>query len=295
MNISALAREIQDHQIIGLCEATHGQLKLNLFRNRLVKQLITTHNFTVIVLEEQYSCAKIIDKYIKNSNNISYLDGLDAFPFLSKTFVDLLKWLKLYKNKNKNKISIIGIDCQDYCPKYKSNSKVTKYVNNLMVKYNIYAGESTDPYGKHNFRDKSMYKIFMRQYNNRNKYLIFGHIGHLQKEPYIKDDKIKWFGNYLYNRFTTDYFVIGNTFYNGEYLAKDIDNNYDVGIAKVDKKKELDDGIYYINQHNRKIVIYEGDVCFSSKNPNKTFNQTKINNRFDMLVVINNELPFTLI
>lgn len=93
MNIAKLAKEISNKSIIGIGEATHGQLKLNQFRNKLVKQLITKYNFTVIVLEEQYSCAKIANKYIKNKSKDH---GIDAFPFRNKTFVQLLNWLKRY-------------------------------------------------------------------------------------------------------------------------------------------------------------------------------------------------------
>ena len=82
-----------------------------------------------------------------------------------------------------------------------------------------------------------MYKIFMKQFNNNNKYLILSHNTHLQKES---TNKIKWFGNYLYEKFINNYLVICNTFYNGTYLAKDIDNNYNIDIAKINVEKELD-------------------------------------------------------
>lgn len=216
--------------------------------------MITNYNFRVIVIEEQYSCVKIIDKYIK-SKDVNFLDGLDAFPFLSKTFVSLLKWLKNYNSKNNNKVSIIGIDCQNICPKYKSKSKYNLYVNTLIEKLNKI------PYSEHlkraDFRDKCMYEIFINQYNKNYKYLIFWHNGHLQKEPYNKDDKVKWFGNYLYSKFGNEYCVLGNTFYNGQYLAKNIDNDYKVGVANINVKKELDNGIYYVNENINNIGIYD--------------------------------------
>lgn len=292
MDISKLAKSIKNYKIIGIGESTHGQLKLNEFRNKLVKKMITNYNFRVIVIEEQYSCVKIIDKYIKNKD-VNFLDGLDAFPFLSKTFVSLLKWLKNYNSKNNNKVSIIGIDCQNICPKYKSKSKYNLYVNTLIEKLNKI------PYSEHlkraGFRDKCMYEIFINQYNKNYKYLIFGHNGHLQKEPYNKDDKVKWFGNYLYSKFGNEYCVLGNTFYNGQYLAKNIDNDYKVGVANINVKKELDNGIYYVNENINNIGIYDGSVVYSSKNPNTTFHKSYVNNRFDILIVINNELPFSLI
>lgn len=101
------------------------------------------------------------------------------------------------------------------------------------------------------------------------KYLIFAHNGRLKKEPYNSYDNKKWFGNYLYNKFKDNYCAISNTFYHGKYLAKNINNNYQVGIANVNVKKRLDNGIYQINEDN--IIIYERHVGYSSKNPNKTF------------------------
>lgn len=38
MNISKLAKSIKNYKIIGIGESTHGQLKLNEFRNNLVKK-----------------------------------------------------------------------------------------------------------------------------------------------------------------------------------------------------------------------------------------------------------------
>ena len=301
MNISKLAYQIKDYKIIGLGEATHGQLKLNEFRNKLVKKLITKYNFNVLVLEDDYSCCKILNKYIKNKD-VNYLDISINFGFKNKTFFKVLEWIKKYNIKNNNKISIIGIDIQVSCPKYKSKSQLNNYVNTLIEKYD------TIPYSNNikrlNFRDKSMFEVFMKQYNKNKKYLIFGHNTHLQKEPYNKNDiptykerkllQIKWFGNYLYNKFGSSYCAIGNTFYYGKYLAKDINNNYKIGVANVNMKKQLNNGIYHINK-NDITKIYVGEISYSSKNPNKTFYSIYTNNKFDILVVINNELPFTLI
>jgi erythromycin esterase-like protein len=274
------------YKIIGIGEATHGQLKINNWRIQLFKTLVKKHRFTVLVMEEEYSCGKILDKYIKNKSNF-YLDGIDNIGFLNKSFVNLLKWMRKYNMKNNNTLSIIGIDCQGLCPKYKSNSKTTNYVTNLVQKYNNNPTQGT--------RDKYMYKIFMKQFNINKKYVIFGHNAHLQKEKYDVKDNIIWLGNYLSKYFANKYFVIGNTFYRGKYLAKDTDNNYKLSIAKIKVKKELEDGLYFTNKKLKKVNVYEGEVSFSSKNPNKTFYKIKFNNRFDALIVINNEKAFILI
>tara|TARA_Y100000590_G_scaffold470096_1_gene661944 strand:- start:1317 stop:2162 length:846 start_codon:yes stop_codon:yes gene_type:complete len=273
------------HKIIGLGEATHGQLKINKWRVKIFKTLVLKYCFTILVLEEEYSCSKILDRYIKNKTN-SYIDGISSFGFLNTTFINLLKWMRKFNMKNNNKLSIIGIDCQEICSEYISNSNTTKYVTNLVKKYNKKREMS--------IRDKYMYKIFMKQFNKQKKYVIFGHNGHLQRTKYDAKDKMIWFGNYLSNTFKNKYFVIGNTFYSGEYLAKDIDNNYTPSIARIKVKKELKNGLYLINKKLQTINVYEGTVVFSSKDYNKTYYKFQLNNRFDALIVINNELSFIL-
>ena len=83
-------------------------------------------------------------------------------------------------------------------------------------------------------------------------------------------DRCKLIDNNInHYKFKDEYYVIGNTFYKGKYLGKDIDNNWKIGIAKVNMKKELDDGIYIVNDVGN-IIIYDGEVTFSSNNPKKT-------------------------
>jgi erythromycin esterase-like protein len=270
-------------RIIGLGEATHGQLKINKWRSKMIKKLIEKDNFNVIVLEEQYSCVKILDKYIKNRIE-EYRGGIGSFQFMSTTFIKLLKWLRKYNIKTNNKISMIGIDCQYWCSKYKSESKISKYVKRK-IKNNK----------KKNERDKNMYDIFMKQHRESKKYIILAHNGHLQKKKYYEKDDRLWLGNYLSKRFKTEYYVIGNTFYNGKYHALDIDNDNKLSIAKIRVKKELEDGLYKEKDLFEKTYIYEGSMIYSSKNPKKTFYKFLYANRFDELIVINNEVPFEIL
>lgn len=274
-------------KIIGVGEATHGQLKLNMWRIKLFKMLVNKYNFNVLVLEEQYSCAKILDMYVKNKIN-DYMFGIDAFPFLNTTFVKLLKWMRNYNKKNNNKLSVIGIDCSAECNKYNTTSKITQHIKKIIIKYN------KNP-TQHN-RDKFMFNIFMKQYDVNKKYIIFAHNAHLQKERYCngKDDRI-WFGNYLSKKFKEKYFVIGNTFYNGSYLGKDMDDSYKISVSKINKKCELDSGLYMSDKKINKINFYEGGMIFSSNNPSETYYKTKLNKRFDAIIVINKECPFTMI
>lgn len=280
---------VNDHDIVAIGEATHGQLKLNKFRNTMTKIMITKCGFNVVVIEEQYSCAQILDGYIKN-DDVDISNGLDAFPYLNTEFVALLEFLKRYNVKHNNCVSILGIDCQHVCPIYDSNSEMNTYVNRVIEKYD----ELTDTKDKANYRDKCMFDIFMRLYDREKKYVIFAHNGHIQKTPYNLNDTIKWFGNHMSEHFKRQYLSIGNTFYNGSYLAKDVDNDYRPGISHVNVAKQLENGVYYVD-NMRDIVVYEGSVVYSSRNENEYFYETRLNNRFDILLVINNELPFQLV
>jgi erythromycin esterase-like protein len=137
-----------------------------------------------------------------------------------------------------------------------------------------------------------MYKIFMKNYNKNNKYLIIAHNGHIQKEGYNNSKKIEWFGNYLYKKFKNEYLSIGNTFYNGSYLAKNIDKNYKLNKINVNRIKKLKTNIYFINKKNYKNIIYEGGSFGSTKKPYLYFTKKKLNKRFDILIVINYEKPY---
>jgi erythromycin esterase len=164
MNFEEIAKKIYDHRIIGLGEATHGQLKINVFRNRLIKILVKKYNFRVIALEEEYSCAKNIDKYVKSGVN-DIISNITAFPFYTESFIRLLRWLKMYNKKNKNCVSIIGFDCQETCSEYNSESRMDKYVNSIVEKFK----EDSK------IRDELMFLIFMKQFRKKNKYVIIGH------------------------------------------------------------------------------------------------------------------------
>jgi hypothetical protein len=146
----------------------------------------------------------------------------------------------------------------------------------------------------------------MKKYNKKDKYLIIAHNGHIQKEGYDNFDNKKnnfdnkknnfdnkkWFGNYLYKKFKNQYLAIGNTFYNGNYLAKNVDKKYKLTKIKVNREKFFERGIYFINENSGNNFIYESGSLGSSKNPYIHFTKEKLNKRFDILIVINNEKSF---
>lgn len=274
--------------IIGAGEATHGQKKITEFRIKLFKELVKKCNYTVFVLEEQYSCCELINQYIQTGkgNPKNILKQL-MFPWQNNYILNLIIWMRKYSKKYKIELNFKGIDFQFKCENYKGSTKIDKFVNNLVCKYNKISKK----------RDYYMFKIFMKFYDPSKKYFLYAHMAHLQKNKYDKKDKNIWFGNYLFKKFNNKYFAIGNTFYYGSYLAIDTENKYNLAKVIITKNitkntNKLKNGFHLITNKNRNKKIYEGDAFFSSKDPASTFYITTIGNRFDAIIVINNEVPY---
>ena len=85
-------------QILGMGEATHGQSKITQFRIKVFKKLVEKCGYTVFVLEENYSCCELVNKYIKTG--IGYPDDLPfyfQFPWKNYYILNLIKWMRKYR------------------------------------------------------------------------------------------------------------------------------------------------------------------------------------------------------
>lgn len=282
-NIYKIANNVN---ILAMGEATHGQSKITKLRIKIFKHLVKYYNYNVFVLEENYSCCESVNKYIKTGKgNVDDLLFNFTFPYKHIYMRNLIKWIRKWNISHfKNKIEFKGIDFQYTCDN-KSKSNINKFIENLQRK-------KID-------RDKGMFQIFMKFYDPSKKYFIYGHMGHLQKTNFWN---YKWFGNYLFEKFSSNYYVIGNTFYYGSYLGIDENKNNTFSTIHItnkmtEKSNKLKNGLninYCVDNFNKK-NIYEGGAIVSSKNPMDTFVKTIIGNRFDSIFVINDEKPFKII
>lgn len=272
--------------IIAMGEATHGQSLITKIRIDIFKELVKKCGYTVFVLEENYSCCELINNYIKkNKGNIDTLLHNVIFPWKHKYMLDLIKWMRQYNVKNNNVLEFKGVDTQYICKKYKSKSKINKFVNTLVNNNKI-------------SRDVKMFKVFMKFYNPKKKYFLYAHNAHIQKNDNIKKENNIWFGNFLYNKFKKKYYTIGNTFYYGSYIGIDEDNKFKIiKITKkiTDKSKKIKNG--YNETFDKNSIIFEGsgDVPKNIKDIPKYFYKTNNkNNRFDSIWVTNGEIPLEI-
>lgn len=265
---------IKDYQIVGLGEATHGQLKITLLRIKIFKILCQKYGFNVFVLEEQYSCCNLLDKYIKGTINTNLHELMSKLMIIYRTkeMYNLIQFMKKYNMLHTNKLSILGVDIQHQC--YKPITNIDKYVDSLNKKF----------YKNKKMRDPYMFRVFDKCYRNTNKYVLYGHAGHIGCfEIYGKPS----LGCLLYENY--DYVSIGNTFFKGRYIGKNFESKkYE--IAKINEPIEIKSGFLILSP--KRYNMYFGGFSVDKNNPLKYFDKEKIDDsNFDAVIVLNNELP----
>lgn len=293
--ILKIANEVD---IIGMGESTHGQDKIDMYRAKVFKNLVTKCGYTVFILEDQYSSCSEINDYIKGSKNKlkNVMESL-MLPWKSIHMYKLIKWMREYNKKHNNKLEFVGIDIQ-FDTGFDTRDNVILFVNKLIKKYQDLVNNKKFNYLEiYNFRDKYMFEVFMKLYDPLKKYFIWAHNGHLEKHSYpIGKNNIVSLGVRLHKKFKSKYYVIGNTFYNGSYIGLNPITKK-MEIAKIPKIKyvtKLKSGLYFSNKLKIE-KIPEGGSAASKKDPLKYIFLLKYKNRFDALLVINNEKPRKII
>lgn len=327
-------------RVFAMGEAMHGLDKITQFRIAIFKKLVKYCDYTVFILEEQFSCCELINEYIKGKphNPLNLMINL-MWAWKSQYILNLIKWMKKYNKENNNILEFKGIDINYICPDYnKQTDQIAELAKNLHnmrqeleSKRNIEFDDpniflSKNEIDDSNFRDKSMFKIFMKLYDPSKKYFIFAGNGHVEKdnEDYLdKNDIIKFirFGHYLYNEFENDYYTIGNTFFGSSYLGFNMDtpNEFNLEIANFGDKfdlskitvldnksqqiKKIDknlifypkSGLNFIINKIKNLFIITGGSSMSKSDPYKFLWGSKIDNKFDAIYFIPNDQALNII
>ena len=107
---------------------------------------------------------------------------------------------------------------------------------------------------------------------------------------------------HLYKKFKNKYFVFGNTFYYGTYLGLEFNENNDCyfttnTITKNMTKKsyKFKKGLNIINNNNKNLDIYEGHAVVETSEPMKYFYKSKVKNKYNAIIVINDEMPYKVL
>ena len=113
-DLQPLKKILQNVQVIGLGEATHGTQEFFKMKHRLVEFLVTQMGFTAFALESSYSNCQPINDYILTGkgDRAAILTNQGYMAWDTEEFSAMLNWLRVYNQKvpEKKKIRFYGID-----------------------------------------------------------------------------------------------------------------------------------------------------------------------------------------
>jgi len=111
--------EIPDEvQVIGLGEATHGNVEFQQLKKAVFEALIENENVRVFILEGDFGGGQQINDFILNGNGTAKeaVDALDYAIYRTEQMIELVEWMHAYnETANENeKIYFYGNDMQRY-------------------------------------------------------------------------------------------------------------------------------------------------------------------------------------
>lgn len=261
---------IKEKSIVAFGHCTHGQHKITVFMIKMFKYLVKNYGFTTFVLEEQYSCCKLINMYI-NGHDFDLLDIMSNFmwPYRTVEMAKLINWMK--KNNNNSNLKFLGIDIQYDCDI--QPDPTTEYIKKSRP------NQTKD----FMYRDKMMFDVFVKNYDPNEKYFICAHNAHIMKKTFDSDTR-KFAGCLINEKYSDKYYALGTSFITGTYMGFDLDTGR-IGTVTV-------------NQPITKIksdMVIQGEADISSRDPKKYLYWYYNRGKFDVILCIKNEKPITLL
>ncbi|OJR81643.1 hypothetical protein BK387_29760, partial [Escherichia coli] len=109
--LSPITNAIKDHTIVALGEGTHGTKEFNDLRVELIKDLVTNHNYRVISFENSYGDTYMINKVINSNGDLQKEMKTNLVSvWQTKEIANLFLWIRSYNKKNKEKVTLTGVD-----------------------------------------------------------------------------------------------------------------------------------------------------------------------------------------
>ena len=104
-------------QAIGLGEANHGTSEFFRYKTRLIKFLVTHHEFRLFLLESGYFSCERLNAFVHGAD-VSLREALNAqhkSAWVTREFADLFIWMRNYNSGKApaQRIEILGFDARD--------------------------------------------------------------------------------------------------------------------------------------------------------------------------------------
>jgi erythromycin esterase len=113
-DLEPLKKILQDVQVIGLGEATHGTHEFVEFKHRLIEFLVTQMGFTAFAIESSFSDCEPINDYILTGkgDRATVLTNQNYTAWDTEEFSAMLDWMRDYNQKvpDEKKVRFYGLD-----------------------------------------------------------------------------------------------------------------------------------------------------------------------------------------
>lgn len=112
-DIYFLKKTLENKNIIGLGEATHGTHEFFKYKDRLIRFLVTNLNFKAIAFESDFASLISLNSYINGRTDKMTFSG--GFPVSSETRA-MIKWLRAYNSTKTEaqKVQIYGLEARGF-------------------------------------------------------------------------------------------------------------------------------------------------------------------------------------
>jgi len=115
-DLSFLDNKIEEAQIIGLGEATHGTSEIFTMKHRLIRYLAEKHGFTTFLMEGNAGSSYRINKYLHSGigDPVELVQNIGFWTWTTEEVLEMVRWMRQYNQSAEpdNQLSFIGVDIQ---------------------------------------------------------------------------------------------------------------------------------------------------------------------------------------
>jgi erythromycin esterase len=112
-DLNFLKEVVSTKNVIGLGEVTHGTAEVFAYKDRLIRYLVTNHNFKAIGFESDFIAVEHFDNYINHvADTIKFAGG---FP-LNQYTRNMLSWLRTYNSEKaeSDRVHLYGLEARGF-------------------------------------------------------------------------------------------------------------------------------------------------------------------------------------
>lgn len=280
-----------------------GQNKATQFRISAFVNLVRQCQFSNFIINDQYSVCKNINNYIQGggrSDDIGHLMESLYWPHRSHDMQALVQWMRKWNTAGKiPQLGFYGLDIDGEqcggvtCSETQASDDMTHLCQKIGREIEQYSEESPKNVA---VRDHGLFRMFRKIHGPTDKSFLFMHNIDVQKRDYVEhpNSGMHMLGMRLYEKYGDDYYSIGNAFFSGNYVGVNPDEEHQpLETSSLSYKLDhmLGNGLYFHKKRLHDVMLVEGLGVVDKRKPQEYQLVNKYGQRFDALLVINEEEP----